>query len=45
MLVEGGTVVVDSAGHAVLSQLIDANGDDVLDELAFQVTLGASEAR
>jgi rhamnogalacturonyl hydrolase YesR len=38
-------VVVDALGHAVLSQLIDTNGDDALDELAFQVTLGASEAR
>jgi len=38
-------VVIDAAGHALLSQLIDVNGDDSLDELAFQVTLGANEAK
>ncbi len=38
-------VVVDAAGHAVLSQLIDADADDVFDELAFQATLGPSEAK
>jgi rhamnogalacturonyl hydrolase YesR len=38
-------VVVDAAGRSVLSQLIDADGDDAPDELAFQVTLGASEAQ
>ena len=38
-------VVVDGAGHALLSQLIDANGDEAFDELAFQTTLGAGEAK
>jgi rhamnogalacturonyl hydrolase YesR len=38
-------VVVDAAGHSVLSQLIDANGDETPDELAFQATLGPSEAK
>jgi len=38
-------VVVDNAGHAVLSQLLDTNADDAPDELAFQATLGAAEAK
>jgi rhamnogalacturonyl hydrolase YesR len=39
------TVVVDAAGKRVLSQLIDANGDEAADEIAFQATLGPSEAK
>jgi rhamnogalacturonyl hydrolase YesR len=38
-------VVLDSAGRAVLSQLVDTNGDEAPDELAFQVTLDANEAK
>jgi len=38
-------VVVDAAGHSVLSQLVDTNGDETPDELAFQATLGPSEAK
>jgi unsaturated rhamnogalacturonyl hydrolase len=38
-------VVVDAAGHELLSQLIDANGDEAPDELAFQATLGAGQAQ
>ena len=38
-------VVVDATGHALLSQLIDTNGDDTTDELAFQTSLAAREAK
>jgi rhamnogalacturonyl hydrolase YesR len=38
-------LVVDASGHTVLSQLVDTNGDETVDELAFQTTLGASEAK
>jgi rhamnogalacturonyl hydrolase YesR len=38
-------VVIDAAGHRVLSQLIDADGDEAPDELAFQVTLGPREVQ
>jgi rhamnogalacturonyl hydrolase YesR len=41
----GKLVVVDATGRAVLSQLIDANGDEAPDELAFQTTLAAGEAK
>ena len=39
------TVVADAAGKEVLSQLVDGNGDDVVDEIVFQTDLGAKEAK
>ena len=38
-------VVVDAAGRGVLSQIVDSNGDEKPDEIAFQTTLGPSEAQ
>jgi hypothetical protein len=38
-------VVVDDQRKPVLSQLVDADGDDVPDELVFQVDLGAKESK
>jgi rhamnogalacturonyl hydrolase YesR len=38
-------VVVDAAGRAVLSQLVDQNGDEAADELAFQTHFSAGETK
>jgi unsaturated rhamnogalacturonyl hydrolase len=38
-------VVADSAGRAVLSQLVDLDGDEAPDELVFQTDLAASETK
>lgn len=38
-------VVVDLAGHEQLSQLVDSNGDESPDELVFQSSFGAGEAK
>jgi hypothetical protein len=39
------TVVVDSAGKEVLSQLVDGNGDEQPDQIVFQTDLRAHESR
>ena len=39
------TVVVDAAGHPVLSQLVDMNGDESADQLVFQADFGPSEVK
>ena len=39
------TVVFDDKRKPVLSQLVDADGDDVPDELLFQADLGAKESK
>jgi hypothetical protein len=38
-------VVVDAAGHAVLSQLVDMNGDESPDQLVFQADFSPSEVK
>jgi hypothetical protein len=38
-------VVVDQAGRAVLSQLVDQNGDEAPDELVFQTSFAAGETK
>jgi rhamnogalacturonyl hydrolase YesR len=38
-------LVVDGAGRVVLSQLVDTNGDEALDELVFQTRFGAGESK
>jgi unsaturated rhamnogalacturonyl hydrolase len=38
-------VILDGSGKPVLSQLIDSNGDDTVDEIVFQTDLGAGETR
>jgi len=39
------TLVVDAAGRAVLSQLVDMSGDDEPDELVFQADFAAGETK
>jgi len=41
----GKAVVFDDKGKPVLSQLVDADGDDTPDELVFQADLGAKESK
>lgn len=41
----GKLVVVDLAGHEQLSQLVDTNGDEAPDELVFQSSFAAGEAK
>jgi rhamnogalacturonyl hydrolase YesR len=38
-------VVIDAEQHAVLSQLVDVNGDESPDELVFQTSFSGQEAR
>lgn len=38
-------IVVDAAGKPVLSQLVDNDGDDAMDELIFQTDLRANESK
>jgi pectinesterase len=38
-------VVVDDAGKAIDSQLVDSDGDELADELVFQTDLGENQAR
>jgi hypothetical protein len=39
------TIVTDSAGKEVLSQLVDTNGDETVDEIVFQTDLAAKETK
>ncbi len=41
----GKTVLVDSAGQPVLSQLVDFSGDELPDELVFQTDFKANESK